>query len=289
MADDGGGSPYDKRRRLAGELRVLRDLSGISGRDLAARIGISQSKVSRIEAGAAQPSVAEVTAWARAVGAAGETARLLDALTEVARGESETWQAAMEGRPQVQDDIRLRESEASRTRSFQPALIPGLLQTPPYAQRVFSMLKTYVPRTSVAAAVAARLDRQLALYEDGRRFEFLLTESALRWRPGPPRMMIAQLDRVAAVSMLDTVSIGLIPSSAEADTFYSHGFALFDGDGDEAVALVEVDHAGLTVSAPDDVALYESRWSALRKSAVFGDEARDLLDALTAELRAIGD
>lgn len=288
MADD--GSPYDKRRRLASELRILRDLSGISGRDLAARIGISQSKVSRIEAAAAQPSAAEVTAWARAVGAADETARLLDALTEVARSEAESWQAVLEGRRQVQDDIRLRESEASRTRSFQPAVIPGLLQTPPYAQRVFSMLKTYVPQTSVAAAVAARLDRQLALYEDGRRFEFLLTEGALRWRPGPPRMMIAQLDRVAAVSTLDNVSIGLIPFSAEADTFYSHGFALFDSDGDgDSVALVEVDHAGLTVSAPDDVALYESRWSALRKSALFGDEARGLLDALTAELRAIGD
>lgn len=287
MPDDGRGT-FDKRRRLAAELRILRDMSGVSGRDLARRIGISQSKVSRLEAGTAQPSATEVTAWTRAVGAAGETARLLDMLAEVARDEVETWQAAMEGRPQVQDDIREREAEASRTRSFQPAVVPGLLQTPAYAQRVFSMLKSYVPQTSVAAAVAARLDRQLALYEDGRRFEFLLTEAALRWRPGPPRMMIAQFDRVATVSTLDNVSIGLIPFSVEADTFYSHGFALYDdGDPADTVALVEVDHAGFTVSAPDDVALYESRWSALRKSAVFGNEARDLLDVLAAEMRAI--
>ncbi|MGH3379371.1 MAG: Scr1 family TA system antitoxin-like transcriptional regulator, partial [Actinoallomurus sp.] len=128
----------------------------------------------------------------------------------------------------------------------------------------------------------------LALYEDGRRFEFLLTEAALRWRPGPPRLMIAQLDRVATVSTLDNVSIGLIPFSAEADTVYSHGFALYDdGDDADAFVLVEVDHAWLTVSTPNDVALYASRWSSLRKSAVFGDEAHDFLGTLSAELRAL--
>jgi len=288
VADGGRDATHGKRRRLANELRILRDLSGISGRDLARRIGISQSKVSRIESGTTQPSIAEVTDWTRAVDAGDETERLLDALAEIARSEVETWQAVMEGRPQVQDELREREAEVGRARTFQPAVVPGLLQTPAYAQRVFTILKADVPQTSVAAAVAARLDRQLALYEDGRRFEFLLTEAALRWRPGPPRLMIAQLDRVATVSTLDNVSIGLIPFSAEADTVYSHGFALYDdGDDAEAFVLVEVDHGCLTVSDPDDVALYARRWSSLRKSAVFGDEAQDLLGALSAELRTI--
>ncbi|MEV5749811.1 helix-turn-helix transcriptional regulator [Actinoallomurus sp. NPDC052308] len=289
MAGDRRDPVYDKRRRLAGELRVLRDMSGVSGRDLAKRIGISQSKVSRIEAGTAQPSAAEITAWARAVGASDETERLLAALDEIARTGVEAWQAALEGRPHLQDEIREREETAQRIRNFQPAFVPGLLQTSGYAQRVFAMFKSSVPGTSVAAAVAARLDRQLALYEGDREYEFLITEAALRWRPGPPRLAIAQLDRVATVSTLDNVSVGLIPLSAEAEAPYLQGFSILDdGDaGDDALVLIELDHAPLTVTDADDVAIYQNRWSTLRKTAVFGDEAQAFLRELTAQMRTI--
>ena len=221
----GRDTAYGKRRRLANELRVLRDLSGVSGRDLAERIGISQSKVSRIEAGIAQPSIAEVTEWTRAVDAADETQRLLDALAEIARSEVETWQAVMEGRPQVQDELRERRLRCA-------ALAPSSRRScrafcrRPRTHSACSQCSSRCPADSVAAAVAARIDRQLALYEEGKKFEFLVTEAALRWRPGPPRLMVAQLDRVATVSTLDNVSIGQIPFSAEADTVYSHGFDL---------------------------------------------------------------
>ena len=65
---DNGDTAHGKRRRLATELRLLRDVNGITGRELARRIGISQSKMSRIEAGVALPSIAEVTAWTPASG-----------------------------------------------------------------------------------------------------------------------------------------------------------------------------------------------------------------------------
>ena len=56
----------------------------------------------------------------------------------------------------------------------------------------------------------------------------LVTEAALRWRPGPPNVLIAQLGRVSALGTLDNVSVGIIPSDAEAVTFTSHGFAIYD-------------------------------------------------------------
>lgn len=290
MASKDVDAAYGKRRRLANELRVLRDLSGVTGRELARRIGISQSKVSRIEAATAQPSIAEVTAWARAVGASDEAERLLATLADAARSEVDTWQAVLEGRPQLQDEMRERELTADRARTFQPALVPGLLQTPAYAQRVFTMFKSSVPQTSVAAAVAARMDRQLALHEEGRQFEFLLTEAALRWRPGPPRLLVAQLDRIALVSTLENVSVGIIPFSVEAETAYTHGFAIFEEDDDPSpFVLVEVDHAWLTATGTENVALYQNRWSSLRKAAVFGDKARTFLDGLSAEMRSAED
>jgi transcriptional regulator with XRE-family HTH domain len=290
VAGEDGDTAYGKRRRLATELRLLRDLSGVSGRDLAALIGISQSKVSRIEAGTAQPSTAEVTAWARAVGAADEIERLLAVLEDVARSEIHTWQAILEGRPQLQDEVQAKEAAARRTRTFQPALVPGLLQTPAYAQRVFTLAKSSVPQISVAASVAARMDRQLALHEESKKFEFLVTEAALRWRPGPPRLLVAQLDRMALVSTLDNVSVGIIPFSVEAETVYTHGFTIFDEDDDpRPFVLVEVDHDWLAVTAADNVTLYQNRWSLLGKAALFGDEARAFLDRLSAEIRSAED
>jgi transcriptional regulator with XRE-family HTH domain len=292
VAGDNGDAAHGKRRRLATELRLLRDLSGITGRELARHIGISQSKVSRIEAGGALPSIAEVTAWTRAVGAPDETQKLLATLTDAARTEVDTWQEALEGRPHLQDDVRELEATAHRTRSFQPYLVPGLLQTPDYAQRVFTMFKERVPQIDVPSAVAGRMNRQLALYEEDKEFEFLITEAALRWRPGPPRLLLAQLDRISAMSTKGNVSVGIIPLlHVEATTSISHGFTIYER-GDEshaAVVLVETNHAGLTVKAPDDVAAYQDRWSSQRRMARFDDEARAFLSELSAEVRAIGD
>lgn len=280
-----------KRRRLANELRLLRDLNGISGRELAQRIGMSQSKISRIEAGAMLPSIGEVTAWAEAVDAPGETQQLLERLTEAARTEVETWQDALQGQPHHrQDDIRELEAMASRTRCFQPSILPGLLQTPDYAQRVFMMFKDWVPQIDVPSAVAARMNRQLAFYEDGKEFEFLITDNALLWRPGPAPLLLAQLDRIALMTTKANVSIGIIPLlRVQATTYGIHPFNIIETaeENSSVVVLVETDHAGLTVQAADDVDTYEKRWSALRRMAIFDDDARAYLGELSATVRAI--
>ena len=81
-----------------------------------------------------------------------------------------------------------------------------------------------------AAAVTARLGCQQALHDVARSFEFLLTEAALRYRPAPPPMRTiqpggrrdartnqtrsAQLDHLAAVVTLGTISFGVIPADA---------------------------------------------------------------------------
>jgi transcriptional regulator with XRE-family HTH domain len=292
VPSDHGDAAHDKRRRLAAELRLLRDLHGITGRELARNIGISQSKVSRIEAGAALPSIAEVTAWSRALGASDETQRLLETLTDAARTEVETWQDALEGGKRLQDDTREMEATATGTRTFQSVMVPGLLQTPDYAQRVVTMSKERLPQVDVPSAVAERMNRQLIFYEEDKQFEFLITEGALRWRPGPARLLLAQLDRIATMSTKDNVSIGIIPLlQTEATAPIWHPFVILESHDDDtpAVVRVEVAHARLVVRAPDDLELYDKEWSWLRRMARFDDEARAFLTELSAEVRAIED
>ena len=85
-----------------------------------------------------------------------------------------------------------------------------------------------------AAAVAARLGRQEALHDPDRSFEFLMTEAALRYRPAPPQTLTAQLDHLAAVVTLETISFGVIPADAEMHAITRCGFILYeDRTGDQ--------------------------------------------------------
>ncbi|MFG1944869.1 helix-turn-helix domain-containing protein [Nonomuraea sp. NPDC048826] len=270
------------------ELRRLRDLAGISGRDLAARIGISQSKISRIESGNVIPSLPEVTAWGEAVEAPPEAREMLADLTQAVFVEMHSWRTALQQQTHLQDQIREQEDQARLIRSFQPSLVPGLLQTAEYARRVFTLFDPPYAVGDLPMIVAARLQRQVALYDENRCFEFLITEAALRCRPGPVRLLLAQLDRIASVSTLENVSMGLIPLDTESLVCPSHGFTLFESDGSagESFVEIEVTHMRLTARNQEDVAMYRRQWSLLRDMAIYGDAARDFLAKLGADLRA---
>ncbi|WP_067461372.1 helix-turn-helix domain-containing protein [Actinomadura macra] len=279
-----------ERERLAAELRRLRDQAGLSGRRLAEGIGdISQSKVSRIEAGGAMPTLPQVERWADVTGVSPGQRRSLLRLAERAFTEIHAYRASP-GDPSShrQEEVRTREAGARRVRTFQPAVVPGLLQTAQYARQVFALSPLPGAAEGLPSAVAGRMDRQLALYEQDRGFEFLIAEAALRWRPGPDadRLLPAQLDRVASLSTLDNVSIGIVPDGAEALAFVSHAFVIYEGqDVDDTVVTIEAVHAAITVHDPDSIAVYERTWSALTRMAVFGDEARGLLTGLATRVR----
>ncbi|WP_433228010.1 helix-turn-helix domain-containing protein [Actinomadura formosensis] len=285
----GQGEASSARHRLAAELRALRELAGLSGRELAGRIGISQSQISRIESGKTPPTMPQVKEWATAVNASTETRTWLVAMTEAAYTEVDAWRTVLGDRPHLQDEIGELEARTQRTRCFQHSVVPGLLQTAEYMRLVFGLYRD-IPyaKEDLAAAVAGRLDRQLALFDTERRFEFLITEAALRWRPGSVASQLAQLDRLASLATLENVSIGLIPQSTRAVTYLSHSFVIYAADGaleQESVVITETIHARVTVHKPDDIVLYEDRWSLLQQMAVFGDAAQDFLSELAADLR----
>ncbi|MFJ8962123.1 helix-turn-helix domain-containing protein [Lentzea sp. NPDC102401] len=276
------------RVRLAAELRELRGLYGISGRELGRRIEMSQSKVSRIEAGTVLPSLPEVAAWGAALEASIEMREQLDALTRIAHREARQWPALLRDRAHLQDEVRAREAMAAWVRTYQHSVVPGLLQTADYARRVFSLFQVTYSDEDLNAAVAARLLRQQALFEPERRFEFLITESALRWRPGPAWLLLAQLERLVSISTLATVSLGLIPLGAEASTTLSHGFVLYDGRGENRETSVEVEmiHGPVDVMDVNSIELYENHWSRLEHMAVFDDRARSLLLTVAEDIRS---
>ncbi|MGH3923369.1 MAG: Scr1 family TA system antitoxin-like transcriptional regulator, partial [Pseudonocardiaceae bacterium] len=152
------------------------------------------------------------------------------------------------------------------------------------ARRVFTLADVTGQR-DIPAAVTARLERQQSLYDETRRFEFVLTEAALRWRPGPPSMQLGQLGRIASLDSLPSVKIGVIPFTAEATTLHPETFTILDGE--DTLVLVETVTAELAVRDPRDVAAYVDIFGRLREQAVFGEAMSGMLDAIAEDVRRL--
>lgn len=276
-------------RRLGLALRGLRLDAGLTGHQLAEQAGLSQSTISRIELGQAVPSLPDVDAWARTTRASPEQHAELRKLTEAVAVETISWRkAARRGLPGLQQDVRELETTASTILNFQPTIVPGLLQTADYARR---LVQSGYPggRPDIAAAITARLERQAILYDETKHLEFVIAETALRWRLGPPQMMLAQLDRIASVATLPNLAIGIIPQAAEVTAWHVHGFALLDDrSGGSPVVRVETLTTGLSISEPVAVERYREAFGRLREAAVFDEQAESLIRALAGELRQLG-
>jgi hypothetical protein len=200
---------------------------------------------------------------------------VLTGLLEAAVNEVSTFRDKLtNGLAAVQLEIQELESAAVTVRNFQAGIIPGLLQTAEYARRILEMANINND-ADVAAAVAARIDRQQVLYDKSRHFEFVITEAALRWHPGPPELLTAQLDHIASVGTLDTIELGVIPVDAAMHTITRCSFIVYEdrNDGEPPVVAVEVPHALLYASDPDDVELYRDQLALFRQSAIYGPDA----------------
>ena len=269
--------------QLGAKLRELRDAAGITGGQLAGRVGMSQSKISKIETGRLVPSVEDVDRLANALRASDDVkAALLDQATTL-HSELHAWRALH--RPSCrrrQEEIREAEKTATEIRLFQPAVVPGLLQTAEYARHVL-IVGRFTGVEDVADSVASRVARQAVLYDESKQFWFVVTEGALRWRLCPSRVLLAQLNHIASLSTLANVQIGVIPWSAHVPARQTNQFCIFD----YRMVLVETLTAELTLKEEQDIASYRSVFSVLEEHAQFGDEANAALQRIASDVRGL--
>lgn len=275
-----------KRRRLAAALRALRG-DDVSGRELARRLGWSQSKVSKIEQGVTKPTPDGVRAWALALRAPHGR---VDELVELARDvqvEAQTWRdiyATSGGIDKRQRLYAERDAATAAMVIYQPSVVPGILQTGEYARHVMAAVDPDQDPAAVARAVTGRLERQTMLYDETRTVETLITEQALRWTPGSPTVLLAQLDRIVALMSLPSLTVGVIPLGAAGPPPSTPiVFRRFVDDEDPLVTIESL--AGEeNVTDPDAVARCEQVLGEYRKVAVFDEAARAHLQRIMREV-----
>jgi transcriptional regulator with XRE-family HTH domain len=275
------------QRRLAQQLRELRQAAGLTGAQLAARCGWTQSKVSKIENCRTVPQVDDVEAWARQTESPDIMRTDLVDLAGRALTSVTAWRTELRyGRTSKQEEIRDIEASVSTIRAYQPLIVPGLLQTAEYVRRVF-MLGRKIGPDDIPAAVRARMQRQEILYEQGKHLEFLIAEPGLRWRVGPLHVLVGQLDRINSLIDLPQLRIGVIPWSHEATVLHYTGFQIFGEPGQDEPVLVSAETLteNLRIHAQDKVDLYLAKFDQLREAALFGSEARVLIASISTELQ----
>jgi transcriptional regulator with XRE-family HTH domain len=265
-------------------LKGLRADAGLTGVQLARLTGMSQSKVSKLETGQQTATVADVEALADALRVAATVkADLIDQASAL-HTEAHPWRARHYPTfRRRQGDLRRMEEQATTVRLFQPNVIPGLLQTAEYARHVLTV--NGVAADDMADAIASRVERQVVLYDQGKAFAFLVTEGALRWRLCPTSVHLAAIDRVANLSTLGNVRVGVLPWSSLTPASQTNMFCVLD---DRAV-LVETMTTELTLKERTDIDRYLDQFERLDALARHDDEARSLLDRIASDLRGLGD
>ncbi|GAA3735254.1 transcriptional regulator with XRE-family HTH domain [Spinactinospora alkalitolerans] len=268
-----------ERAELAEEIRRLRVDSGMSGVAAAERLGWSQSKVSKIETGRVTPGPDDVDAMLTVFAASPSTRRRIAArAAELNERYGSLRMLRKRGLHRVQDAIAHDERATALTRAFQPTMVPGLLQTAEYARAVFSQPLS-MAGVDVAEAVQSRLNRQSVLFDTERRFHFVLTEAALRWKLGDARMMAAQMDRISNLSTLTNVRVGVLSWERSVPQVPKSAFVIRD----EREVAVEGFTTHQSITDPRDIAFHLQLFELFADSAVYDGEARDFLARLARE------
>jgi transcriptional regulator with XRE-family HTH domain len=273
--------PQYERDQLSARLRGLRHAAGLSSAAAARAAGFSQSKLSKIETGALLPSFADGEALCRAYAAPGkdrdEVLDLLHALHE----EVESARVILRrGAYRLQRQIARIEAQTVHYRDLQVAYVAGLLQTRDYMLRLAGTVLSAGDREKF---IAARLARQRVLGEQSKRFTFVMTEGALRWRAGSGQLMAAQVEHIAEVSRLPNVRVGVVPWTTEAPpgVFPGHEIQIYD----DRLVIVGTETATANIQDPRDIAVYLSLFEAVEAVAVFSGEARAVLSRIAADYR----
>src|SRR5438309_11501866 len=202
---------HEARRALGLRLRELRRQAGLTGSQLAASLSWPASKVSKLENGRQTPTDDDIRAWTSAAGAPAEAEVLLASLHTLETQHAEWRRILRSGLSPVQRELAGLEEKTKLFRVVAVTPVPGLLQTAEYARACFEeSVRTHGLPDDVDEAVRARLRRQEVLYRPDKRFHFVVTEAALRFRMCADDAMVAQLERLVALTALRNVRLGVI-------------------------------------------------------------------------------
>jgi transcriptional regulator with XRE-family HTH domain len=275
-------SPTVRRRRLAAELRRLRERAGLTGDQLAERMSWSASKISRFENAHSVPRTAEVRKLLTLYGVEGKSAERLLALAEEAADKG--WWETNPLPPEYSALIGM-EAEAQSTLSWAPLIVPGLLQTGDYAREVTNGFVERIAPVSPGETrrrVEARLTRQQVLTRrDPLRLSVVIDQSVLHRRFGDQDVMQSQMKQLLDLSERDNITLRILPLDGP-HPIGTGAFVLLEFDkiyDSSHPDVVYLEHltGGRYVDEEDETYRYRRSFDRLSELALNEEKSREIL------------
>jgi transcriptional regulator with XRE-family HTH domain len=268
--------PTVRGRRLARELRRLREQEGLTLQDVADRLGWSRATVSRLETGQTRPRPADV---ADILDLYGVPSPQRDALIALAK------QAGLRGWWTAYADVFTGsyvalEDEASQIRSWDAQLIHGLLQTEDYARAVISAGRMLPTAADVDRRIAARKARQALLDRPTAPHLHVAIDEAVVRRPiGGRAVMREQLLSLVRAAERPQVTIQVLPYEAGAHAGLDGRFTIlsFPDPADPDIAYVEGTMGDVYLESTVETGQHGSRFDRIIKEALSPEESAHLL------------
>ncbi|KUN87737.1 XRE family transcriptional regulator [Streptomyces bungoensis] len=271
-------NPTVRRRRLGQELRRLRELKGMTAEEVAERLLVSQSKISRLENGRRSISQRDVRDLCGVYEV--EDQRIVDSLMEMARDSRQQGWWHTFGDIPYSVYIGL-ETDAESLRVYEPQLVTGLLQTRAYAE---ALVQGALPETSTAEIekrVQVRMRRQERITSGTNplRLWVVLDEAALRRVVGSRLVMREQLEHLIEMSQLPHVTVQVLPFEVGAHPGLNGQYAIleFTDAADSSVVYLEGVTSDLYLEKAQDVQKYAVMYEHLRAQSLNVEQSRQFI------------
>ena len=298
------GSPVVDSALLTKDLRARRVARGEKQEDVARALDWSKSKFMRVELGTVSISRADLELLLRYYGVTDD--KLYADLNDLARGARDR-EAAWWLKHSISDKAFEAyvgyEAAATSIRMSQGLLVPGILQTPEYAETVTA---TYVSQEKVESVVRLRLERQKRILERAPQQFHILDEAVIRRRVRGA--MIKQLHHLIELAQRPEIEIRVVPFSAGPHFGLRGPFALlgFDVDLDTVLYLESARRGDLMIAGPDigetvsgspgsggslrpdEIGEYEDGFESLAKLALGPEESQKFIKRVVQEMGSLG-
>ncbi len=277
-------SPTVRRRRLALELRRLREAARLTCEEVADRMECSASKISRVETGRVSVSPRDVRDMLEIYGVP-EDQR--DSLVQLARESRQKgwWHAYVDSvQPHYATYLGL-ESAASEIRVFRVNHIPGLLQTGDYARALIGQTKGR-SFSEDDRRFAILNERQRQSRTNAPRVWIVLDEAALRRHVGGPEVMRAQIEHLRDLRAAPNFFLQVVPFGGEAQACMDSPFTIlgFPDRMDPNVVCLRYPTGVLWVEDLAEVDRYHVFFHHLQASALSFDDSVSLMTSVLKDL-----
>jgi transcriptional regulator with XRE-family HTH domain len=276
------GSPTVRRRRLAAELRAIRESKGKSGDAVAAALKWSASKISRYERARTGLRPQEVE---RLLDYYKITGPRRDLLLELAQDATQKgwWEEFADSLSDDYQQFIGLEHEATSISIWHVDVVAGLLQTEGYARHIigsYSKVEPVAPGM-IGRMVRVRMRRQQVLDREDSQLSVVLDESVLRRRIGDDSVMYEQLRHLAREADRPNLTLQILPLDAQHSVF-GESFVIFGFDADGEAMLQDVvstEHlnAGFTLEGERETYLHRIAFRMLAEASLSPADSKALV------------